>query len=262
MKRICISLRALKKHEFRTTLRYIRATGATWHDIYVKLGDLQSKQTATLIKSCGGLFVYYLVLSSLGDIDRVGITLQGYSASVPTAFVTVVASVGLYFILLQAQTLVMVIMLRIEEGAKLSLRGFSMNAYGFYHDQDEMALAVPVLSFGSFQERLPTSRLLSLMLLIVVLALTIPLFGFWSYLLRFQLEIILSNDVQFIYRAVATFGVLMLVFSLVYLILFNVPMPFKKNTFAIRWGFLVRNYLGGNHPRIAHWLDEEVKKSL
>ena len=258
MKRICISLRALKKHEFRTTLRYIRASGAIWHDIYVKLGDLQNKQTATLIKSCGGLFLYYLALSSLGDIDQVGITLQGYSASVPTAVVTVVASVGLYFILLQAQSLVMVIKLRSEEGAKLSLRGFSMNAYGFYHDQDEMALAVPVLSFGSFRERLPTSNLFSLMLLITVFALAIPLIGFWYYLLSFQLEIVLSTDIQFMYRAVAAFGVLMRGFSLAYLILFNFPMPFKKNTFAIRWGFLVRNYLDGNHPRIANWLNEDA----
>ncbi|MDX8353700.1 hypothetical protein [Cognatiyoonia sp. IB215182] len=257
MKKTWVSLRSIKQHEFRTTLRYIKVAGATWHDIYIQLGKLQTEAISKLIKGCTGIFVYYLLLSSLGDASNVSISVQGITASVPTAFVTVVASVGFFFIILQMQSALMIVLLRAHEGARLSLRGFSMGAYGLYNGQDEMELSTPLIRYGSFKEVLPASGTLIVLYLIVLASLLVPLAGLWVYLLDLQMIIARSDIVHGVYRLVAVFGVFVLIASAIYTVIFNIPLPIKKNSFSIRWGFLTRLHPPGRHPRLEAWLEEE-----
>ncbi len=256
MRRIWLSIRSIKQHEFRKTLRYIKAAGATWHDIYIQLGKLQNESIAKLVKSCTGIFVYYLILSSLGDEAEVSITFQDVTASVPTAFMTVVASVGFFFIILQAQSVMMMILLRSHEGSRLSLRGFSSGAYGLYNEQDEMELSAPIIRYGSFRELLPISKFLITLCLIVLLFLLVPLAGLWIYLLNLQIDIATSVAITPVYRVSAALGVFVLIASVTYLIFFNVPFPIRKDEFAVRWGFLARLYPPGYHPRVEKWLDD------
>jgi len=232
------------------------ASGATWHDIYIRLGQLQDRSVVNLIKSYSGIVLYYLILSSLGNESEVSLTIQGITAALPTALLTAVASVGLFLIAMQLQSTLMIMVLRSHEGTRLSLRGFSMGAYGFYNDQDELELSVPLIRYGFFKEVLPTSAILSILMLIVVLSLLTPLFALWVYLLNLQFDISISTSVEPLFRVVAAFGIFSLLATALYLGLYNAPLPTQKDSMAIRWGFLIRLHSPKQHPRLKHWLED------
>jgi hypothetical protein len=253
MKRLRVSLRSIKQHEFRTTLRYLKASGESWRDIYTQLGTLQDDATKKLTKTGAGIFVYYLLMSSLGNEEYVSLTFQGVTASVPTAFVTVIASLGLFIIAMQAQTVFMLIVLRVHEGRRLSLRGFSMGMYGLYNGQDEMELATPVIGYGSFKEKYPISNTLSAISGIVFIAIAFPAIALWIYLLVSQWTILSSSSVLGIYKVSAAFGIFVLISTIVYLVLFNLPLPMLKNKRFIRWGFLANLHPIGCHPQNEVW---------
>lgn len=254
MKSKWISLSSIKQHEFRTTLRYIKARGANWDTIYTNLGRIQDTLISKLIKSCSLLFIYYLLLSSLSNQNLISVSFQGVTATVPTAFLTIVASVSLYFTIMQLQSVAMIIIIRAREGLRLSLRGFSMGAYGFFNEQDEMHLAVPVMPYGSFKEVIPISGLLSICLSFIIVCTVVPIGAFSFYLFELQTSIILSNDVAVIYRITAAAGNFIVLATALYILLFNIPFPMRKHSAAIRWGFLVRLYNAGQHPQLDRWL--------
>ncbi|WP_322891413.1 MULTISPECIES: hypothetical protein [unclassified Yoonia] len=254
MKSKWISLRSIKQHEFRTTLRHIKAAGANWDTIYTNLGRIQDTLISKLIKSCSFLFIYYLLLSSLSNQNLISINFQGVTATVPTAFLTIVASVSLYITIMQVQSIAMIIIIRAREGLRLSLRGFSTGAYGFFNEQDEMHLAVPVMPYGSFKEVIPISAVLSLCLTVIMVCTVIPIGAFAFYLFELQTSIIFSNDVATVYRIIATVGNFIVLATALYILLFNIPFPMRKHSEAIRWGFLVRLYKVGQHPQLDRWL--------
>ncbi|SFR34688.1 hypothetical protein SAMN04488005_0692 [Yoonia tamlensis] len=256
-RRLRVSLRNIKQHEFRTTLRYINASDANWRDVYTQLGTLQDDATKKLTKTGAGIFVYYLLMSSLGNEEYVSLTFQGVTASVPTAFVTVVASLGLFLIAMQAQTVLMLIVLRVHEGRRLSLRGFSMGMYGLYTGQDEMELATPVIGYGSFKEKYPISNTLSAISGIVFIAIAFPAVALWIYLLDSQWIIISSPSVLALYKVSAAFGIFVLISTLVYLVLFNLPLPISKNKEFVRWSFLANLHPVGCHPQDKAWREDE-----
>lgn len=141
---VWVSLRKIKLHEVHTTLRYVRKHGEKWSDIFLRFGELQADATQKLIKTGSALVLYYLLLVSISDPYTVSVSFQSVEASIPTAFLTLIASVTFYFFLLQFQSLLMILGLRTKESGKIPLRGFSSNAYGFLFGQDEMALVTPV----------------------------------------------------------------------------------------------------------------------
>jgi hypothetical protein len=122
----------------------VRKHGEKWSDIFLRFGELQADATQKLIKTGSALVLYYLLLVSISDPYTVSVSFQSVEASIPTAFLTLIASVTFYFFLLQFQSLLMILGLRTKESGKIPLRGFSSNAYGFLFGQDEMALVTPV----------------------------------------------------------------------------------------------------------------------
>lgn len=257
MKTKWISLRRLKEHEFQTTLRYIRETGENWHNVYVRLGQLQSDVTKKVVKLLTTVLVFYLILISFADTENVVVTFYGVTASIPTGFVTVTASLFLFLIAQHFQTFWMVMQTRIREGLRVKLPGFSMNSYGFYHDQDEMALVTPVVLNNFLKPRFGIPSVLSFLSLAVFFAVAFPFLGMWYYLADLQLHILLSEPIGALSQAASVFGLFTLFVTIAFLLLFNVPLPMARNSFAIRWGFLSRLYPVGQHPQLKVWLDSE-----
>lgn len=262
MKSVWVSIRRLKMHEFRTTLRHIKRTGLTWHDIYTKLGQLQNEAVSRTMKQASGLIVSYLLLVSLSDPSTVSITFQGVTASIPTAFVAVLASVSLFIVFQGLQSFYMLLQIRSSEGTRLRLHGFSMNAYGLFNDQDEMALVTPVLLNGFMRERIPVTKVLITLSMCIFLSLLLPLFAMWVYLFQIQLEIVFSSEVILFYQVCAGFGLFVLGAIALTIVLFNFPFPMRKQPYAIRWGFLSMLYPVGAHPRVQEWLDDRPVQEM
>jgi hypothetical protein len=197
------------------------------------------------------------MLTSLGTPSTVSITFQGITASIPTAFVTVLASVTLFIVFQGLQSVFMLIQIRSIEGTRLRLHGFSMNAYGLYNDQDEMALVTPVLLNGFMRERFPIAKILTTLAMCVYLSLLLPLFAMWTYLFQIQAEIVRSDGAHIFYKTCASFGIFVLLATVLTIVLFNFPFPMRKHPYSIRWGFLCRLHPVGKHPRLQEWFSDD-----
>jgi hypothetical protein len=261
MKKVCTSLRALKLHEFHCTLRHIKATGENWHSIYSRLGELISIATGKTIKSASSLIPCYLLLSTFGDLHTVSITFQNITASIPTSYVAAIASIFLFLTVLHFQTAFMLVIFRVKEARRLKLYRFSANAYGFFHGQDEMALATPIFVSSFIREKFPIAGFLSNLMLMAFLIGLLPVVAFWGYLVILQVDILISGAVEMFSRVVALTGLFVLLVSALFVLLFNIPLPVKKNKFGIRWGFLTRLYAVAEHPLVEIWLADDETNS-
>lgn len=83
--------------------------------------------------------------------------------------------------------------------------------------------------------------------------------AFSAFLISWQVHIIASGTAPKIEIAAAAVGIFVVLQSYLYLLLFNVPLPMKKNVFGIRWGALSNLYPLGMHPQIKKWIGESNK---
>lgn len=254
-----ISIRRLKIHEFHRTVGYVRATGKSWQDIFLRLGEMQEEATNRFLKTLSSLFVTYLLINSLGSGNLISITVSTVTASVPVSYVAAVGAISFFLACQQLQTVMMIIGIRSSESARPKLPGFSANMYGFFNGQDELALSVPVLVNTYLKERIPVSSFLSISSLIVYASLLLPLMAFSAFLISWQVHVIEGGTAPKIEIFAAAIGIFVVFQSYLYLILLNLPFPMKKNVFGIRWGVLSIMCPLGKHPQIEKWLDEAEK---
>ncbi len=259
MRRKWVSLRTLKVHEFHRTLRHLRHIGRTWHDIYIRLGEMQQEATNRFLKSLSTLLVIYLLLQSLGKGSTVSLNLLQVTASIPIAYVATVGAISLFIVIQQLQSVIMIIGIRSAESTRMRLPGFSANMYGLYNGQDEMALAVPVVVNRHVREIAPISSLLSITTMIVYLSMLMPIIAYSAFLLSWQIHIFGLAGIPWIERAAAIVGIFAIFQSYAFVLLFNIPFPVTKNTFSIRWGILYGLHPFGSHPRSKLWLDDPKK---
>jgi hypothetical protein len=254
-----ISLRRLKIHEFHRTLRHIRRIETSWHDIYIGLGKMQLEATNRFIKSLSSLLAIYLLLQSLGKGSVVSLTLLQITASVPIAYVTMVGAIMLFVVLWYLQSVMMIIAIRSAESVRIKLPGFSANMYGMLNGQDEMALVVPVILNRHLKGVVPISSFLTYNFTILFLSMLLPIVAYAGYLLSWQINLIRLNDIIWIEKIAAVIGMFVVAQSFFFALLFNIPLPLRKNTFSIRWGVLYQSHPFGAHPKIHKWLGESEK---
>lgn len=255
-----ISLRRLKTHEFYRTLRHLRSVGATWHDIYTRLGVMQHEATSRFIKSLSTLLVVFLLLQSLGKGSNVTITILQVTASIPIAYVAMVGAVSLFITLSHLQTAIMLIFIRSAESVRMKLPGFSANMYGLYNGQDEMALVVPTHVNRHFKEIIPVSAFLTFTTMALYLSMLLPIFAYSTFLLSWQVHLVALDGVSWAERVAALVGIFAVVQSFLFLLFFNIPLPLKKDDESIRWGILYRLHPFGSHPKIPDWIGESKKR--
>ena len=267
-KNLWISLRRFKVHEFHQTLNYIHSSGLDYFSIYLRLGEIQHEFSKRLAKLITSLFVTYLFLATFGTSETVGFTFQSASLEIPTPYVSFLSSLILFFTVLNVQSLFTIIVVRSAITAKQRLKRFSYGAYGMFNAQDEMAMSIPIIEGSFLKERLPVTGLLIVILAGIMLAFTFPLLAVWQFLFRIQYSFVSVRIADFqILRdsptawpefLFAVTGVLILVATMIYVVLFNIPMPFRKGRFFIRWGFLIEISGAERHPMIDKWLNDKV----
>jgi hypothetical protein len=89
-----------------------------------------------------------------------------------------------------------------------------------------------------------------------VLSALIPLVAFGCFIFQEQLNLILNPSVSLSGRISVFFGSTLVSLSFVYVLLFHVPLPTKKNARQIRWNFLWQ-LSGCPHPNADKWLEKK-----
>lgn len=256
MRNIWVSLASLKEHEFRCTLRYLKTTGLTWSDIYLRLGEIEKESWRSVAKTGTPLVAGFLILSSLGKDGLASITLFGYTASIPLAYLVALLAINFHFLLLYINSALSIIFIRTNEANRLKLRRFSAQSYGFFKGQDEMALVVPVVVTNFLSDRFRIVAMMEIATVFIILLIAMPLIGYAGFLLSWQYELAFEAPRNFLEGFTALLGLIATLIAVIYCILFRVPIPMAKDTFGIRWGFLVSLYFMGQHPRVAQWISE------
>lgn len=257
MKTYWVSIRRLKIHEFCGTLRHIKNQGLTWHDIYTRLGELQTAATRRIVKQSSSLLVLYLAISSLSDGLHLRITVAGITASIPTSMAAVVASFSLFVLTQHIISFLMLTLIRSSESSRIKLRGFSANSYGLFYGQDEFALVVPIIQNIFFRDILNASRYLTMILAIVYVIVLVPYVALWGYLFDIQVSALSKIEASPLDIVAAISGIMALLVIALYDVIFNTPLPMRKEKNYVRWAFLSTLYPGAIHPRSKEWLEEE-----
>lgn len=256
MRNIWVSLASLKEHEFRCTLRYLKITGLTWSDIYLRLGEIEKESWRLVAKTGTPLVAGFLVLSSLGKDGLASITLFGYTASIPLAYLVALLAINFHFLLLYINSALSIIFIRTNEANRIKLRRFSPQAYGFFKGQDEMALVVPVVVTNFLADRYRIVAMMEVATVFIILLIAMPLIGYAGFLLSWQYELAFISPRNFLEGFTALLGLFATLIAVIYCVLFRVPIPMTKDASGIRWGFLISLYYSGQHPRISQWLSE------
>lgn len=258
MKPKWISIRRLKEHEFETTFRRLHPNdNDIWMQKLELLSEQENKAIAQFIKFLGNLLVAYLILTSLRTEHLVSITVFQITASVPIAYFLAAVSFLFVAAIIAFNHLAVAMSLRIRHGNRVVLPGFSIEALRQIKGHTENSLGLPIFMNSFIKERIPFSGTMNYALLVVILALLIPFFVFGLSIMREQCFIALDSSFGLLERTSCAFGAVSIALSYVYLAIFNIPLPTKKNLFAIRWGFLVNLYSVGKHPRAKNWRSED-----
>jgi len=134
--------------------------------------------------------------------------------------------------------------------------GFSSNIYGLIKGYDENSLAIPVVDNTFLRERFAISTIISIVLLLTLACLLIPYFAYGVHLTAIQVELLRSEGLHVFEKIAAAATICISAYSGLYFILFQTPLPYKKNAYSIRWGFLSIISNEYPHPRARTWLDE------
>lgn len=261
MKRtLWISLRRLKIHEFNTTLRVLLKKEDNWALRFTKLSELQTEAITQYVKICSTLLVSYLLLSAFSDGMSVTIRIGEVSATVSKPYYLAVTSALFFFSTVSLNHLLAVMSLRIRLSSRAFPNGFSANVFGLINGWDENALGIPQHQSTFFKEKLPISAALSSLLLVTLGSMLIPVISFGAFILSIQLEMISLPNIGFLERLACAAGFFIVISSYLNVIFFNTPLPFKKNTSSIRWGFLYSLPGPYDDGQIESWLADRKQK--
>ena len=236
----CISLKALKLHEFWTTLRYMNKDGQSWVAKTELCNEIQEKAIKSFLKAAGQLLIAYLAATSLRNGDNISLTIADFEAAVPAAYFLFVSSSILFATALAFNHLSTAITLKSSLAGKITLSGFSANAYDVIHLRSENALGLPVFTNNFIKERLPISGAMSAVFLMMVFVLLMPIGASGYYVFAELLQLGQNAQIPLVERATAIAGVVATVIAGLSVLLFHVPLPVKKDTGSIRWLFLYR----------------------
>lgn len=251
-----VSLRRLKNHEFHRTLRILRATGESWHSIFMRLEEIKKAAISSVVKGLSFQIFVFLMTSSLGKDGAVSLTLATTTVSAPTSYFLATASLALLVLFLQVQQFISVVSATTLHSRYIKINGFDSEFYALYHGHDNMALSMPFFPGAFLKERLPTSRLLAWAIGIGILTIAAPIIAISAYLVTNQVDTALLGNTSFLEKLASALGIFCVVSAYLYAILFNVPLPMKKNELMIRWGFLSR-IMPRRHPMVGKWLEKE-----
>lgn len=249
-----VSIKQLKCHEFHTTLRKLDRKENLWIRRFDILSEIEANATQHFVKMSSFGLLAYLLVTSLRTEELLQLKIQNFEVSIPVTYFLTAASFLFLLIAVSFCHLSVAMSLKARESGKIILPGFSASIYGLLRGKkDDLSLGLPVYSNFFIKERIPVSGFLGFTLLAGILAMLIPLVSLGVFLFREQYGLLFAK-VPIVEMISVFFGCLLISFSGLYVVLFHLPLPTKKNLSHIRFSFLI--YLTQSlHPRSKDWLD-------
>lgn len=112
-------------------------------------------------------------------------------------------------------------------------------------NRSENALGISLFNNPYLKELVPISGLLGFMVLAVMMSALIPIVALGIFVFSEQLGLLQASNTHILEKIAAGVGSIIVFLSGLYVLLFHIPLPMKKNSFSIRWGFL---YQLAPHP--------------
>jgi len=258
MKSKCISIKRLKIHEFNTTIRLIGKEDDSWVKRSTIYSSIQEKAIKHFLNGVGKLLLAYLIATSLRDGNVISIKISNFEASLPASYYLFAVSLILLFTAVAFNHLSCALTLKVMLAGRLVVSGFSANMYDLLNDHSENSLGIATFQNGFLKEVLPVSSFLSSLLVFGVIAVLIPIAALAVFLFVELTALALNVELGIPERLTACAGALIALLSGLYVLLFHIPLPMKKNATRIRWRFL---YNLPPHPsddeKFARWLDKK-----
>jgi len=251
-----LSIRRLKNREFRKTLRRLRKNSEESLIIYLRLGELFKAATNKAGKQLLAIFSLYLAIKSLSKDGAVELTIGNITASVPMAYATFVSSLMMFLFIYQLQTVISLMELKLSEGNSLNQKDFSAEVFSLYQGQEELFLSTPFYKDTFFFDKYGFSRALTLIVILVIILTLVPVIVIWWYFFVIQIGIIQNSNSDTLQIFLSSLGLIVMILSPIFFAMMNLPIPFHKNTYGIRWGLLAR--LRGNeiYPLGEKWIKD------
>ena len=256
-RKVCISIKNLKCHEFHTTIRKLHRDNNTWSGRFEVLSGIETQATKQFIQMFAQNVVAYLILTSLRAGNMLEIKVISFEASIPASYFMAASSFLLLLTAISLCHLSVAMSLKARESGKLLLPGFSASIFSLIvRKENGLSLGITMFSNYFVKEVIPISSFLASGILLGLFSMVLPLFAFGYYLFNHQLDIIFSNDILMIERVASCSGLALCILSLLYAVLFHLPLPCKKDTKSIRWNFLYLLPYEGPHPLVEKWTGE------
>lgn len=238
MKTKCISIKRLKIHEFNTTIRLVSKHDDSWTKRSEIYSSIQENAIKSFINGAGKLLLGYLVATSLRNGDLISLKMSNFEASLPASYFLFAVSIVFLFTSVAFNHLSCALTLKSRLAGKMILNGFSANMYDLLNNRSENSLGISTYANGFIKEIIPVSGFLAGLVMFGVFAVLIPVGALGIYLFT-ELSALSQNvELTLPERLTAVAGALISVASFLYVVLFHTPLPVRKNTSRIRWGFL------------------------
>lgn len=252
-----ISIRKLKCHEFHTTLRKVEGQ-LSWSEKLKLLEKLQSRAITQFVKLSGYVVLAYLLVTSLKDGEKLALKVQTFEVSLPAAYFLSITSLVFLLTTIAFCHLTVAMFLKANEGARNLNHGFSSTIYSLIKlESDDLAFGLTQFRNTFFRELFPISAVLAIGTFLGMVGALIPLFALGAFVAIQQIDLIQNTQPSLFELLASTSGIAFVLFSFLYLVLYNLPLPVQKNKFLIRWGFLIKLPNSGGHPQAAEWLQDK-----
>ncbi len=255
MKTKWISLKRLKEHELFSTMRVLSGREVNFVDMYLVLLELERKASSAFLKTVGTFVLGFFLISALKDGSDLRLVIGGFSLSVPVAYSSAFMGLAFWVGCMQMIQWMAILSTRSRVGVRFRVAGFSAPMFALTRGFDDMALAIPILANGFLKSKLPIQTLGNVMLLVTIVGPSIALLAIAGFFVTEQFSLIVDGDTNLVEKFAAGFGAASIIGACVYTVAFFVPLPAKKNTFSIRWGFLYP--IASSRAAIDRWISEE-----
>ncbi|WP_204113926.1 hypothetical protein [Shimia biformata] len=163
-------------HEFHTTVRYLQRERIQWPVMFKLCGRIQDEAITDFVKTTGTIFLMYLIATSLENDGRIELTISKYSIGVAAEFYFAFLAYVIFVGSMQFNHLSTSMSLKNSVSTRLLLNGFSATTYDVIEGGSRNALGIPHFINSYFKERLPTSTLLGVFMLLSIFSAMLPLF--------------------------------------------------------------------------------------
>jgi hypothetical protein len=209
-----------------------------WSDKNQALWKIEDAAKLQLLKAAKLLSATYLILSAFRAGNDLSLGIFGIDASLPAGHFLAIAGLSFHFSSLTVCHLSAAMTLRARHAGKLLAPGFSTGMFNLLQEKEPLALAIPVIPKGFFTDRLRASGFLSLLILFSLSLLCVPYIAYGAYLHTFGIDIVNSDTTQWHEKLASCVAIIAPIFALLQILIYHLPLPFKKDSHFIRWGIL------------------------